>query len=120
MDRHRRDSPHVRPLFPDALALDRAQYERTGIIPPYTIVVVKNAALAAHPWLTEALYAALLKAKARGSSPGPSIAEIVQGDPLPYGRSVNRRGFELLIRLCREQRILDDDASVDELFPALD
>lgn len=115
-----RTSPHVRPLFPDALGLDRAQYERTGIIPPYTIVVVKDETIAAHPGLAEALYAALLKAKARGITVSPHLAAIVDGDPLPYGRSATRSGFELLIRLCREQRILDDPMSVDELFLPLD
>lgn len=120
VDLRRRTSPYVRPLFSDALALDRAQYERTGIIPPYTIVVVKDAVLAAYPWLAEALYAALLKAKARGTSVSTRLAEIVRGDPLPYGRSANRSGFEMLIRLCRAQRILDDAVSVDEIFLPLD
>jgi len=50
----------------------------------------------------------------------PRVAEVVDGDPLPYGRSANRRGFEELIRLCCEQHILDMSVSVDELFPAFD
>lgn len=120
VDLQRRESPNVRRLFPDAVALDREHYQRTGIVPPYTIVVVKDAVLAAHPWLAEALYEAFLSAKAQGTSPSPRVAEVVDGDPLPYGRSANRRGFEELIRLCCEQHILDTSVSVDELFPAFD
>ena len=44
------------PLFPNAEDLDRAQYERTGIVPAFTVITVKTALLEDHPWLAEALY----------------------------------------------------------------
>jgi 4,5-dihydroxyphthalate decarboxylase len=120
IDLHRRESPSVQRLFPDALQLDREQYRRTGIVPPYTVVVVKDSVLAANAWLAEALYEAFHTAKAIGTSPNPRVVEIVDGDSLPYGLPANRSAFEQLIRLCREQHILSTSMSVDELFPAFD
>jgi 4,5-dihydroxyphthalate decarboxylase len=109
----------VVPLFPDADALDRAQYERTGIVPAFTLVAVKSAVLDQHSWLTEALYDAFVSARGYGLQPDPHVAEIVEGDPVPVGLSANRASFEELLALGREQHILDNDLTVDDLFPAL-
>jgi 4,5-dihydroxyphthalate decarboxylase len=117
---NRGESPNVKPLFANAAELDREQYRRTGIIQPFTIVVVRDALLREHPWLAEALYVGFKKAKEQDSGPDPRVAEIVDGDPLPYGLSANRKGFEELVRLAAEQHIIRKRPLVEELFPALD
>jgi 4,5-dihydroxyphthalate decarboxylase len=116
----RGESPNVKPLFPNAQELDRQQYQRTGIVQPFTIVVVKDVVLQANPWLADALFDGFKRAKQIDMSPDVNVATIVDGDPLPYGRSVNRKAFDEAIRLARQQHIITRDLKVDEVFPALD
>lgn len=115
-------SPNVRPLFDNPLELDRAYYARTGIIQPFQIIVVKDALLAEHAWLAEALYSGFKQAKlAAGVEASKQVTEVIgDADPLPYGLSANRAGFEEAIRFAHEQHIVARRFSVDELFPSLD
>ena len=110
----------VKPLFPNALELDRTQYQRTGIIQPFTLVAVRSALLDEHPWLAEALYTAFKQAKTHGMTVDPGVARIVEGDPLPYGREANRAAFEEAIRLAHAQHIITERYAVDAIFPALE
>lgn len=112
-------SPHVVPLFPNAAELDRAQYQRTGIVPAFTLIAVKAAVLDERPWLAEALYDAFVAARGHGLEPDRAVARIVDGDPVPVGLAANRASFEELLALGREQHILDGAFTVDDLFPAL-
>src|SRR6476469_6419967 len=52
-----RRSSNVRPLFADARAAAATWYERTGIFPANHLVVVRDALLAAQPWLAGELMA---------------------------------------------------------------
>ena len=115
----RQKSSHVVRLFPDYAELDRAQYQRTGIVPAFTLIAVKAAVLDERPWLTEALYDAFVAARGYGLEPDQEVAGIVDGDPVPVGLEANRASFEELLALGREQHILDGSLTVDELFPAL-
>jgi 4,5-dihydroxyphthalate decarboxylase len=119
---NRSESPNVEPLFPNAIELDRAYYQRTGIVQPFTLVVVKDALLESHPWLAEALFTGFKEARERnGFDVDPGVAQVVSdGDPLPYGLTANRAAFEEAIRLAHEQHIITKRFSVDDLFPALD
>jgi 4,5-dihydroxyphthalate decarboxylase len=112
-------SPDVAPLFRDAEGLDRAQYERTGIVPAFTVITVKSALLDDHPWLAEALYDAFIAARANGTEPNPTVAKVVDGEQVPVGLSANRASFEDLLTLGHEQKILTRLLTVDDLFPAL-
>jgi 4,5-dihydroxyphthalate decarboxylase len=112
-------SPDVVPLFPNAAELDRAQYQRNGIVPAFTLIAVKTAVLDERPWLTEALYDAFVAARGRGLEPDRDVAQIVDGDPVPVGLAANRASFEELLALGREQHILDGAGTVDDLFPPL-
>lgn len=113
-------SPAVIPLFPDADELDRNQYERTGIIPVFTVIAIRQALADQYPWLPEALYEAFKDARAAGLEPDPHVAEIVDGDPVPIGLAANRASLAELVELGREQQILTGDLKVDEIFPAFD
>lgn len=109
-------SPNVEPLLPDAAELDRLQYERTGVIPVFTAIVLKSALTERHPWLAEALYELFKTARRRGLEPDPGVAAIVPGDPVPIGLPANRASLAELLTLGREQQILNSGMGVDDLF----
>jgi 4,5-dihydroxyphthalate decarboxylase len=111
----------VVPLFPDAAALDRLQYQRSGVVPAFTVITVRTALLEQHPWLAEALYEAFAAARRHGVEPGAGVTDAVGvEDPSPFGLSANRASFAELLALGREQQILSKPMTVDDLFPALD
>jgi 4,5-dihydroxyphthalate decarboxylase len=113
-------SPDVVPLFPDAAALDRLQYQRSGVVPAFTVITVRTALLEEHPWLAEALYEAFAAARRHGVEPGAGVTDAVGvADPSPFGLSANRASFAELLALGREQQILSKPMTVDDLFPAL-
>jgi 4,5-dihydroxyphthalate decarboxylase len=115
----RGEAPNVKPLFPNAKELDRAYYQRTGILQPFLIVAVKNAAIEAHPGLLEAVWEAFLEAKRLTPVDKlPNLKDVIgDADPLPYGLDVNRAGFEEAIRLAREYEVITKPMTPDEIFP---
>jgi 4,5-dihydroxyphthalate decarboxylase len=116
----RRRSAGVTALFPDALELDRREYERTGIVPAFTTIVIHDRVLESRPWLAQALYEGFRDARRYGLEPDPTVLEIVDSDPVPLGLSANRRSFEELIRLGEEQGILTVPLDVDTLFASVE
>jgi 4,5-dihydroxyphthalate decarboxylase len=112
----RRRSANVSALFPNAAELDRREYERTGIVPAFTVIVIHDRVLQSRPWLAEALYEGFDQARGHGLEADPTVLEVVDSDPVPFGLSANRRSFEELIRLGREQGILTAPLDVDTLF----
>ena len=112
----RKQSASVTALFPDATELDRREYERTGIIPAFTTIVIHDRVRESRPWLAEALYEGFCEAREHGLEPDPTVLAVVDSDPVPLGLDANRRSFEELIRLGREQRILTAPLDIDTLF----
>ncbi len=118
----RLESPKVRPLFPDPVALDRAYYQRTGILQPFVIVAIKNSVLEANPWLTEAFCEALKQSKKLSNAEaGPALKAVIGNeDPFPFGLSANRKGFEEQIRLAHEFEIVTKAMTPEDIFPNID
>jgi 4,5-dihydroxyphthalate decarboxylase len=114
------NSPDVVPLFSDAESLDRRQYERTGIVPVFTLIAYRESLLEDSPWLPEALYEGFKRSRAKSVEPNPTVARIVDGDPNPIGLTANRASFEELLGLARQQGIIAKPLTVDGLFPAFD
>jgi 4,5-dihydroxyphthalate decarboxylase len=125
-------SPEVKPLFPTASALEAEWFRKTGIYPVNHIVVVKSELAAAHPWILGELFTAFKTAKElyldRLYTQGPSSADdelklrlknIVDGDPLPYGVSANRKAFETLAKYLFEQKMVPKHYRVEDLFAPL-
>ena len=56
-------SPQVRPLFPDAEAVEREYFARTGIYPIMHTVVIRRRLLAEHPGLERAVYLAFCQSR---------------------------------------------------------
>jgi 4,5-dihydroxyphthalate decarboxylase len=118
----RSEHPDIQPLFPNAVDLDRAYYQRTGIIQPFVIIAIKDSVLAQAPWLLEEFYAAFKEAKAKaGVQTDPVLKSIIgDADPVPFGREANRKGFEEAIRIAHENNIISKRFAVEDIFPAFD
>ncbi|KAA9160057.1 ABC transporter substrate-binding protein [Amycolatopsis acidicola] len=123
------EAPEYRELFPDAKELETRWYQREGVLPLHSVVVIRDELVAEHPWLPAALYETFEKAKAPylatldgSGSPDTDTAEhlknrsIVDGDPLPYGLGANRAAIETLIRYARTQHLIDGTPAPESLF----
>ena len=127
--KERKETETYRELFDDPDKLGAEWYQRTGIYPMHSTLVVKDEILAANPWLGQSLFDALQKSKqlylerlGRGETNGKNDAryieqmKVVGGDPLPYGLEVNRRSIETLALYAYQQGLIPRKLSVDDLF----
>jgi 4,5-dihydroxyphthalate decarboxylase len=118
----------MHPLFPNAAEMQRAWYERTGIYPLHSMVVVRNSVLEAHPDVVGSLMAAFAAAKQLwldGLNPTAGTADerrlaafrsFVGPDPLPYGNAANRPSIDALIMYAVEQGLIHEPPVVDDVF----
>ncbi|SRR6266536_1486509 len=115
-------APGLVPLLADAgeAAAREARERRTW--PVNHLVVVKDELLAAHPDLGRAVFEAFERAKdiyVQTHELEPlhaRAAELIGGDPLPYGVEPNRAVIEELIDHAVAQKILARRPEVDALF----
>ncbi len=127
------DAPNVRPLIPQAAQAGLQALRSSGHYPINHLVVVKDAVLAAHPWVGPAVFEAFAESKRRyvaqlraGSLAQPTavdemhrqVMQITAADPLPYGIAPNRRMLEQALAAAVEQGILDRAPALEDLFPA--
>jgi len=91
-----------RTVIPDADTVAQAWSHRTGVFPINHVVVMKDALLAANPWLADELMRLFVASK--GDS------------PVPYGIDANRPAIELLMRYAAEQGLIPRAYAVEELF----
>jgi 4,5-dihydroxyphthalate decarboxylase len=124
------DSPDIRPLIPNAQQAAVAYYRQTGIYPISHLVVVKDALLAANPWLAEELFSLFQAAKEQylrqldaNGSQAPADAsmhemrQIIGRDPLLYGFAPNVKTIEAFIRFNVVQQVIPHPIEAEELFP---
>ncbi|MBF9033040.1 PhnD/SsuA/transferrin family substrate-binding protein [Rhodobacterales bacterium HKCCE2091] len=121
----------LRELIPDAAAVEAEWYAKTGIYPMHSTLVVKEDALAANPDLGQQLFDLFSAAKddyvatlANGAAPEGSakhrkMAEVVGGDPLPYGLEANRPTIEALITYAHQQKLVGERYRAEDMFLAL-
>ena len=125
------DSPEVQPLFDQPDERDAAWHRKTGVYPISHMLVVKNATLEANPGLADELCGLFQTGKAHymrrlqsGEAAGPAdedllkMAEIVDGDPIPFGVEGNRKTLETFVGYNAEQGVIPGEVAVDDLFPA--
>jgi len=98
------DPAQIRTVIPDADTAAAAWQRRTGVYPINHVVVVKDALLAAHPWLADELMRLFTESRARVA------------DAVPYGIAANRPAIELLMRYATEQGLIPRPYRVEELF----
>jgi 4,5-dihydroxyphthalate decarboxylase len=133
-DSFRAGHPAVARLFPDPLAMEEAEYARTGVYPIMHIVAVQKRVLDDHPWAARNLYNAFLESKRRSLDrlldpavsryPLPwlplyarKMCDRFGGDPFPFGIEENRPTFEQFLRYTFEQGIAHRRAAPEEIFP---
>jgi 4,5-dihydroxyphthalate decarboxylase len=127
----------VGPLFDDPVAAEADYLEQTGVFPIMHLVGLRRDFHEEHPWVASAIYEAFVEAKRRyyerlvepgvSRAPLPLIGEYVArvqrrfgADPWPYGLEANRHVFETLIRYEREQGLIANDLSPDDLFASVE
>ncbi len=116
-------------LFPNAKALEAAWFARTGIYPMHGTIVVKDAVLAAYPWVAAAIFTAFSTAKDQwlatldAGTPTDasdrkyaSLRTIVGPDPLPYGIAANLATITALEATAFAQCLTPRRLGLDELF----
>ena len=123
------DAPNVKPLVDDANAAAAEWYRKTGVFPINHTLVIKDELLAANPSLGKDLYDAFKQARDEyvaglASSTDEAdagmkrTAEMVGGDPLPYGIEANRKAMEAIIAAAQSQHILTKPTQVEDVFAA--
>ena len=98
------DPASVRTVIPDADAAAAAWSRRTNVFPINHVVVVKDALLAAHPWLAGELMRLFNESK--------RLAD----DNVPYGVEANRPAIDLLMRYAARQGLIPRAYAAHELF----
>jgi 4,5-dihydroxyphthalate decarboxylase len=124
---------HVRRLFPDFRAEEKAYYRRTKIFPIMHLVVLRREFYERHPFVATSLYNALEQSRAiayrrmrylgalRYMLPWlpaelDEIDEVFGGDPWPYGIEPNRPTLEALVHFLVDQSMIAEPVKVDDLF----
>ena len=120
---------HYPDLFPNAEELEANWFKHTGIYPMHGTIVVKDAILAAHPWVARSLFEAFSRAKNEwlqrldaGEANSASdqkyskLRKIVGHDPLPYGMAANLKTIEALSNTAFKQKLTPRQMTIAELF----
>ena len=117
------DDPDIAPLFPaaEAAARDAVWHQKTGVYPISHMVVVRDDQLAAHPGLASELCRVFAAAKAQSDADADPdlrrMAQIVDGDPLPYGLESSRQTLETFIGYNVAQGVIPHPVAPENLFP---
>jgi 4,5-dihydroxyphthalate decarboxylase len=121
----------LRPLFGDPVAEARRFHDAHGYVPANHCYMVSGRLAREHPQVIAALYRAFGEAQALARQALPasaSAATLFGSDALaracerlgavafPYGIEANRPMLQAVVRLCRQQGLVRDAPSVDELF----
>ena len=128
-----RRSPHVKRLFPDFRAEEKAYYRRTRIFPIMHLVVLRRELHERHPFVATSLFDALDESKSLAQrrmrylgalrymlpwlpAELDEIDEVFGGDAWPYGVEPNRPTLEALVRFLADQSMIAAPVKLDDLF----
>ncbi len=125
-------NPNVARLFPDYKNDEIAYYKKTQIFPIMHVMGIRNSIVEKYPWVPVELYKAFDEAKRIGMRrmENPRIApvvwyreaweeqeELLGKDPWQYGMTdKNIHNLETLVGYSREQGLMKNKMSLDELF----
>jgi 4,5-dihydroxyphthalate decarboxylase len=122
-------SPAIRPLIAEARQAGFSYYRKTGIYPINHTVVVRDDVLAENSGLAAELAALFAEAKApylaqlaSGAATSPAgdaareVAQLVGGDPFPYGIAANRKAIEAIVDFAVDQQVIPRKLGIEELF----
>jgi 4,5-dihydroxyphthalate decarboxylase len=128
-----RRAPHVKRLFPDFRAEEKAYYRRTKIFPIMHLVVLRREFHERHPFAATSLFNALEESRSLAQrrmryigalrymlpwlpAELDEIDEVFGGDPWPYGIEANRPTLEALVRFLADQSMIAAPVKLEDLF----
>jgi 4,5-dihydroxyphthalate decarboxylase len=128
-----RKAPHVRRLFEDSRAAEKAYYQKTGLFPIMHLVGIRKTLVQKYPWLPTSVYKAFCEAKALAmkevrdvsalyvtlpwlEAEAGETARIMGEDFWRYGVRENAKDIDTLTRYSFEQGLVDRKLSAEELF----
>jgi ABC-type nitrate/sulfonate/bicarbonate transport system substrate-binding protein len=131
-----RRAPHVKRLFPDFRAEEKAYYRRTKIFPIMHLVVLRREFHERHPFAATSLFNALEESRSLAQrrmryigalrymlpwlpAELDEIDEVFGGDPWPYGIEPNRPTLEALVRFLADQSMIAAPVKLEDLFVAV-
>lgn len=129
-----RGHPDIVRLYPDFETRELAYYQQTGIWPIMHIIAMQRRIVDENPWVARNLYNAFLESKNRSverlldpavsryplpwlPAYGRRMADLLGGDPFPYGIEANRATVGQLLSYAHQQGIAHRLAAPDEVFP---
>jgi 4,5-dihydroxyphthalate decarboxylase len=128
-----RRAPHVKRLFPDFRAEEKAYYRRTKIFPIMHLVVLRREFHERHPFAATSLFNALEESRSLAQrrmrylgalrymlpwlpAELDEIDEVFGGDPWPYGIEPNRPTLEALVQFLADQSMIAAPVKLEDLF----
>ncbi|TVQ29763.1 MAG: ABC transporter substrate-binding protein [Geminicoccaceae bacterium] len=128
-----RGEPHVRRLFPDYVAAERAYFERTRMFPIMHLIGIRRDLVERHPWLPVSVYKAFVEARRLARADLEEIGclrvmhpwiyahtqdliGLMGKDFWPYGIEANRRELEAMMRWSHEQGLAARPLALEDLF----
>ena len=119
-------------LFPDYKQVELDYYRKTGIFPIMHVTVIKQEIVDRHPWVAVNLTKAFEEAKnlAYRRIANPRVVplawmrtawdeqeDVLGPDPWAYGLGpANRKNLEAILRYTRQQGLIKNSMTIDELF----
>jgi 4,5-dihydroxyphthalate decarboxylase len=128
-----RGEPHIKRLFADTRAAERAYYQKTRMFPIMHLVGIRNELVQKYPWLPSSVYKAFCEAKALAMTDlfdvnalmvtlpwlipeAEDTAALMGSDFWAYGTHENMREITALAQYAYEQGLIERKVTVEELF----
>jgi len=126
-------TPHIRRLFRDYRAAEKAYYLKTGLFPIMHLVGIRRSLVDRYPWLPASLFKAFIEAKALAMvdlydinalmvtlpwlvAESDETTALMGADFWKYGARENLREIEALTQYSFEQGLSSRKVDVSELF----
>jgi 4,5-dihydroxyphthalate decarboxylase len=123
----------VRYLFENCREIEEDYFRRTGIFPMMHTIVLKRSVYDRDPWIAQSLFDAFLEAKRRAleaiyelnalAVAAPFLVHDIERtrqlmgmDYWPFGIEPNRNSISTFVRHLKEQKIIQREPAVEELF----
>lgn len=127
--------PHIKRLFPDTRAAERAYYKKTGLFPIMHAVGIKKTLVEKYPWLPVSVYKAFVQAKELAmidltdvnalmvtlpwlEAETKETIAVMGPDFWRYGVKESLHDIEALAQYSFEQGLIDRKVTMEELFAA--
>jgi 4,5-dihydroxyphthalate decarboxylase len=125
--------PHIKRLFPDTRAAEKAYYKKTGHFPIMHLIGIRKSLVEKYPWLPTSVYKAFCEAKDIAmenlvdvnalmvtlpwlEAETKDTMTIMGQDFWRYGVEENRKDIEALAQYSYEQSLIERKVSIEELF----